>query len=180
MTKPTIYLAGPMTGYADYNFPAFNYVADFLRAHGYPVVNPADFGDGESNWKNCLKRALVAMMNCDMVVALPGSLESKGASLEIHVAWELGIKVEWFFSFIRGIDITDNMCTRVLKRATGVKLPIEAKDEATPQDLVTPEPGYVDSLPVGDFAEAFADAVVFPSDAPGFDPLTDPRTGEKY
>lgn len=39
-----VYLAGPMTGIADYNFPAFNAAAARLRAEGFDVVNPADHG----------------------------------------------------------------------------------------------------------------------------------------
>lgn len=39
-----VYLAGPMTGIADYNFPAFNAAAARLRAVGFDVVNPADHG----------------------------------------------------------------------------------------------------------------------------------------
>lgn len=39
-----VYVAGPMTGIPDFNYPAFNAVADQLRAQGYEVENPADHG----------------------------------------------------------------------------------------------------------------------------------------
>lgn len=39
-----VYVAGPMTGIADFNYPAFNAVADQQRTHGYEVENPADHG----------------------------------------------------------------------------------------------------------------------------------------
>jgi hypothetical protein len=37
-----IYLAGPMTGYEDFNFPAFHREAKRLRKMGYEVFNPAE------------------------------------------------------------------------------------------------------------------------------------------
>lgn len=39
-----VYVAGPMTDLTDFNYPAFNAVADRLRALGYEVENPADHG----------------------------------------------------------------------------------------------------------------------------------------
>ena len=37
-----IYLAGPMTGIKDFNFPLFDHVAAQLRREGHEVCNPAD------------------------------------------------------------------------------------------------------------------------------------------
>lgn len=37
-----VYLAGPMTGIAEFNFPAFDAAAAKLRDLGYVVFNPAD------------------------------------------------------------------------------------------------------------------------------------------
>lgn len=37
-----IYLAGPMQGYAKFNFPRFNAVAKALRGKGHEVFNPAE------------------------------------------------------------------------------------------------------------------------------------------
>lgn len=38
------YLAGPMACFEDFNFPAFNKMAAELRARGYVVENPAEYG----------------------------------------------------------------------------------------------------------------------------------------
>lgn len=37
-----LYLAGPMRGYKDFNFPAFHAKAAELRAEGYEVFSPAE------------------------------------------------------------------------------------------------------------------------------------------
>src|ERR1700722_13889131 len=37
-----IYLAGPMRGYANFNFPAFDFAAAKLRADGHDVFSPAE------------------------------------------------------------------------------------------------------------------------------------------
>jgi hypothetical protein len=41
-TPKRIYLAGPMQGYPEFNFPRFNAVAKALRANGHEVFNPAE------------------------------------------------------------------------------------------------------------------------------------------
>jgi hypothetical protein len=38
----SIYIAGPMTGYPEFNFPAFFSAEDKLRQEGWNVHNPAD------------------------------------------------------------------------------------------------------------------------------------------
>jgi hypothetical protein len=45
-----LYLAGPMTGIEDFNYPAFNAMAERLRAAGYEVKNPADHGTIEGRY----------------------------------------------------------------------------------------------------------------------------------
>lgn len=38
----SIYIAGPMSGIADWNYPAFHGAAAMLREKGYTVYNPAE------------------------------------------------------------------------------------------------------------------------------------------
>lgn len=87
-----VYISGPMTGYEDYNFPAFDDAAQKLTAFGHEVINPADNGvvDGWS-WSDYLRLDLRLLTECDAIVLLPGWAQSRGARLERHVAKELGL-----------------------------------------------------------------------------------------
>ena len=104
MTK--IYIAGPMTGIKDWNFPAFFAAEKQLENLGYDVVNPAhndgatvqealeSAGSPESPnnlWSYYMKRDLPHVMDCDMICLLPGWQKSKGASLEVAVAKAIGL-----------------------------------------------------------------------------------------
>ena len=87
-----IYLAGPMSGIADFNYPAFNQAAEQLRAKGFVVENPAENPQPACNsWPGYMRLALRQMLTCDMVVFLPGWQQSRGADLESEVAKRLAI-----------------------------------------------------------------------------------------
>lgn len=94
MTTPTIvYIAGPMTGLPDYNYPAFNAAAYHLRNNGYVVINPAEQFDGRTDLPRevYMRRAVHSLLQADVVVTLRGFANSAGASLEVSVADELGV-----------------------------------------------------------------------------------------
>lgn len=90
-----LYIAGPMTGLDDHNFPAFNEAAVLLEECGYTVENPADQGviDGWE-WHQYLRVDLAKMLKCEGVATLLGWTTSRGAKLEVHVARELGMQVK--------------------------------------------------------------------------------------
>lgn len=89
-----LYLAGPMTGFEDFNFPAFNKVAAELRARGYIVENPAEHGVVEdAEWQDYMAYDLTRLGLCGKVAVLPGWENSKGARLEVHIAHELSMTV---------------------------------------------------------------------------------------
>lgn len=93
--KPTLYLAGPMSGLPEFNFPAFHQAAAELRSRGYTVINPAELDDGDTSkpWDYYMRRDLKMLVDADAVAVLPGWRKSKGASLEVHVAQALGMPV---------------------------------------------------------------------------------------
>ena len=95
MINETIYISGPMTGLTDLNFPAFHAAAAQLRAKGFTVVNPAEFGEGEGKeWVDYMRKDIKALMDCSMVATLPNWIESKGARLEVGIAVTLGMRVD--------------------------------------------------------------------------------------
>lgn len=104
-----VYLAGPMTGIPQFNYPAFMAAAKDLRAVGHDVVSPAELDDPEDveaalqspnglmsefnakspkTWGQFLSRdvALIADGGIEGVYVLPGWSKSRGARLETFVA----------------------------------------------------------------------------------------------
>lgn len=104
-TRQIAYLAGPMRGYAEYNFPAFHAAAAALRAHGLDVWSPAENDVNQDGFdpakdtaqpmRHYMKRDLPAVLDADMVCVLPDWEKSQGAQLEVHVARTCGIPVYW-------------------------------------------------------------------------------------
>lgn len=114
-----IYVAGPMRGIPEFNFPAFNDAARVLREHGHTVFNPAE-KDNErhgkdisaGNTEGCEKKAAeehgfnlrVALgddlawicAHADAVALLPGWENSKGAQAEKATALALGLHIILF------------------------------------------------------------------------------------
>lgn len=104
MTK--VYIAGPMSGIKDFNFPAFFEAEKQLEELGYEVINPAH-SDGATVqealesagtpeapnklWSDYMKRDLPHVMGVDALCLLPGWQDSKGARLEVTVARALGL-----------------------------------------------------------------------------------------
>lgn len=87
-----IYLAGPMTGYKDLNFPLFHSEAARLRKAGYEVVNPAEINVGQSaDWSDCMRLDIAELVKCQGVAMLPGWTTSRGARLEVQIASTLGM-----------------------------------------------------------------------------------------
>ena len=90
-----VYLSGPMTGLPDYNRPAFNEVAEELRAQGKTVFNPADIGPKENIMPRAwyMRKDLEGLMKSDSVYVLPGWDTSEGAKLEVAIAKELELPI---------------------------------------------------------------------------------------
>ena len=90
-----IYIAGPMTGHADHNYPAFNTAAKWLRDAGWDVANPAEnFGGRTDLSREKYLRADVALLvDCAAIALLPGWEESSGAKMEYLVARAFGMEI---------------------------------------------------------------------------------------
>lgn len=104
-----LYLAGPMSGIEQFNFPAFYEAAETLRAAGHDIVSPAEMDaddgiDGEAmasedgdasklslTWAELLARDVMILGDetetaVDGIVFLPGWISSRGARLEAFTA----------------------------------------------------------------------------------------------
>lgn len=145
----SLYVAGPMTGIPQFNFPAFDAMTERLRALGYTVHSPAEMddpdtraaamasedgapGSGSANgetWGDFLARdvKLLADNGIEGVVCLPGWEHSRGARLETFVAYLVGLP-------IMRLDETD---TGGRGRSIGVGL-IEIKGADLAEAWMTP------------------------------------------
>jgi nucleoside 2-deoxyribosyltransferase len=88
-----IYLAGPMSGLPEFNFPAFNTEAARLRSLGFNVVNPAEINRPGEARVECLRRDIPELLKCDTVAFLPGWEDSEGARMELCIARQLEMLV---------------------------------------------------------------------------------------
>jgi hypothetical protein len=89
-----VYIAGPMTGYAELNFPAFRAEAAALRSAGLEVINPAEINvDPSTGWSACMRADIAQLVTCDRIHLLPGWSTSRGASLEYQIGRALGLLV---------------------------------------------------------------------------------------
>lgn len=110
----SVYLAGPMTGIPQFNFPAFIKAAEAIRKEGITVVSPAEIdnqetreaamsssdgavGSGSANgetWGDFLARDVkIVADQVDAVALLDGWQKSRGALLEIFTAMLCGKKI---------------------------------------------------------------------------------------
>lgn len=89
----TLLISGPMTGYEDFNRPAFNLAADRLRAAGFTVLNPADNKAPNDNptWADWMRLALAQLVQADGIALLTGWSSSPGARIEERLACDLGM-----------------------------------------------------------------------------------------
>lgn len=96
-----------MTAVPEFNFPAFVSAASKLRAAGFEVCNPAEVclpcgcssatlcGADEHVWSEYLRADLMAMLErADAIATLPGHELSRGASLELSIARQLGWQIQ--------------------------------------------------------------------------------------
>lgn len=110
IVKPRIYIAGPMTGIADYNRPAFYETAEAFMEGGWEVFNPAEldeevYGDTEATIEAMeadreafLRAALGSDLawicaEADAIAMLPGWEKSYGARAEHATAVALGLQI---------------------------------------------------------------------------------------
>lgn len=93
---PRIYIAGPMTGLPELNFPAFNAAAAELRKRGAWVENPAEINAaGDITWEDAMRADIPRLMTCDSLYLLPGWQQSRGAAIEHDLAVALKMTITY-------------------------------------------------------------------------------------
>lgn len=121
-----LYIAGPMTGLPDLNYPQFRDVAGRLQALGFDVLDPSTIdeqfplkhddgcevvmGDGgamfcecgaieRKNWQWYMRKAVGMLAEADGVALLRGWERSRGASAEVALAKALEIPCQMWFDW---------------------------------------------------------------------------------
>lgn len=98
-----IYIAGPMTGLPEFNYPSFQNAAVLLRAIGHEVEDPStNENPTPDDYHGWLRAGLAQLIRCDAVALLPGWESSGGARLEVNVAATLGLRVAPFADWLEG------------------------------------------------------------------------------
>lgn len=95
-----VYVAGPMTGLPEFNYPAFRAAAEALRNRGFDVEDPStNVNPTPDDYHGWLRAGLAQLIRCDGVALLDGWEASGGARLEVNVGATLGLRVapiaEW-------------------------------------------------------------------------------------
>ncbi len=108
-----IYIFGPMRGYENLNFLAFDRAASMLRIRGYDVINPVEldrayygwgiFPPDDLKWSHetlveCMRRDLMAIMEFkpgDKGYGLIGWEESDGSCAEHALLKCLGMEIHY-------------------------------------------------------------------------------------
>lgn len=90
------YISGPMSGLPEFNYPAFHQAAARLRKQGRHVVNPAEFElDTTKDWTYYMRKDLAELTKCDAIYLLKDWNKSRGATLELFIATQLGLVIEY-------------------------------------------------------------------------------------
>lgn len=102
---PRIYIAGPMTGYPLWNFPAFDEAERHLRSLGWEVLNPATISrqlgfDEHAGIEptpeymgKAMRADIEAVLSADAIFLLPNWTASKGARAEHALAEWRGLRI---------------------------------------------------------------------------------------
>ncbi|WP_091232551.1 DUF4406 domain-containing protein [Microbacterium sp. 3J1] len=100
-----IYVAGPMTGLPNFNYPAFRAAAALLREAGFDVEDPStNDNPTPDDYHGWLRAGLAQLIRCDGVALLGGWEASGGARLEVNVGATLGLRVAplaWWLAHAR-------------------------------------------------------------------------------
>ncbi|AXD04638.1 TPA_asm: DUF4406 domain-containing protein [Salmonella enterica subsp. enterica serovar Typhimurium] len=87
-----VYIAGPMTGYENFNREAFHRAEKALKREGHTVLNPAVLPNGLTQ-AQYMDICMAMIRSADAIYMLWGWLCSAGARAELALAEKLGHEV---------------------------------------------------------------------------------------
>ncbi len=91
-----VYIAGPMTGYKDFNKPAFDSVERRLLEQGHEVFNPSE-EDAGITYRDAMKKDVAWICDkAEAIYMLPGWEFSPGACTEHALAKALRLKIMYW------------------------------------------------------------------------------------
>lgn len=98
-----IYIAGPMHGMPDFNYPTFDHWARLHRGVGWDVVNPTEIGAAFGTpdeisadpdlFAEVMKAERKALTQCDAIFLLKGWEHSAGARKELALAIDFDCEI---------------------------------------------------------------------------------------
>lgn len=89
------YLGGPMTGYENFNIPAFKSAKEALEKKGFKITLPVDIENAKDGWLwgDYLAEDIRLICNeCEGIILLPEWERSRGAKLELAAALMQSLK----------------------------------------------------------------------------------------
>lgn len=90
-----VYISGPISGIAlPIAIARFNDAELRLGEMGFDVINPIDNGvPVTAEWHEHMREDIRMMLDCNAIYLLKGWEQSKGATLEKHIAEKLGFTI---------------------------------------------------------------------------------------
>lgn len=106
------YLAGPMTGLPEFNFPAFEAAKLDLEKIGFDILSPhtIDHGEvpgerGKLPYHVYLRAGFKMLLECRGIIMLPDWTKSRGAVAEFNLAMSLGMDIMQYDPETGGLQV---------------------------------------------------------------------------
>ena len=102
-----IYIAGPMTGFPDFNRVSFFEAERYLKLNGAVILNPATHPDGLT-YHQYMDIDSAMIRSVEAIAFLPGYRDSKGAMAEYHWSKALGhehLEIEFIDKDATGVSL---------------------------------------------------------------------------
>ncbi len=169
-----VYVAGPMTGYENFNFPAFDQCRDYVngiekgrkapqplaavspadmdRAHGFDEVaasqTPVGAKVSPTFFQDCMRRDIELVSQAFAIILMAGWKQSTGANIELFVARQCGVHI-WLAEY----DETGNVVGHV-EAPEWLRSPLIYGDDGNPA-REEPPGAEIDGQPLSERSESF-------------------------